>query len=111
MKYGTNRMVFREYGTESEVFTLAQDESATFSAVWKVPTTQIDGDGVEGDIKIPINPGRIIPVAVVFDTDDTDSGNDQDSNGDDTLPYRQDQFNLLHLNLLNMITQKGTFLK
>ena len=81
-----NRMVFREYGIESEVFTLAQDESATFSAVWKVPTTQIDGDGVEGDIKIPINPGRIIPVAVVFDTDDTDSGNDQDSNGDDTYP-------------------------
>ena len=81
-----NRMVFREYGIESEVFTLAQDESATFSAVWKVPTTQIDGDGVEGDIKIPINPGRIIPIAVVFDTDDTDSGNDQDSNGDDTYP-------------------------
>ena len=81
-----NRMVFREYGIESEVFTLTQDESATFSAVWKVPTTQIDGDGVEGDIKIPINPGRIIPVAVVFDTDDTDSGNDQDSNGDDTYP-------------------------
>ena len=81
-----NRMVFREYGIESEVFTLAQDESATFSAVWKVPTTQIDGDGVEGDIKIPINPVRIIPIAVVFDTDDTDSGNDQDSNGDDTYP-------------------------
>ena len=81
-----NRMVFREYGIESEVFTLTQDESATFSAVWKVPTTQIDGDGVEGDIKIPINPGRIIPIAVVFDTDDTDSGNDQDSNGDDTYP-------------------------
>ena len=81
-----NRMVFREYGIESEVFTLAQDESATFSAVWKVPTTQIDGDGVEGDIKIPINPGRIIPIAVVFATDDTDSGNDQDSNGDDTYP-------------------------
>jgi len=81
-----NRMVFREYGIESEVFTLAQDESTTFSAVWKVPTTQLDGDGVDGDIKIPINPGRIIPIAVVFDTDDTDSGNDQDSNGDDTYP-------------------------
>ena len=81
-----NRMVFREYGIESEEFTLSQDESATFSAVWKVPTTQIDGDGVEGDIKIPINPGRIIPIAVVFDRDDTDSGNDQDSNGDDTYP-------------------------
>jgi len=82
----TNRMVFREYGIESEVFTLAQDESTTFNAVWKVPTTQLDGDGVDGDIKIPINPGRIIPIAVVFDTDDTDSGNDQDSNGDDTYP-------------------------
>ena len=82
----TNRMVFREYGIESEEFTLSQDESTTFSAVWKVPTTQIDGDGVEGDIKIPINPGRIIPIAVVFDRDDTDSGNDQDSNGDDTYP-------------------------
>ena len=82
----TNRMVFREYGIESEEFTLSQDESTTFNAVWKVPTTQIDGDGVEGDIKIPINPGRIIPIAVVFDRDDTDSGNDQDSNGDDTYP-------------------------
>ena len=40
----TNRMVFREYGIESEEFTLSQDESTTFSAVWKVPTTQIDGD-------------------------------------------------------------------
>ncbi len=82
----TNRMVFREYGIESEEFTLTQDESTTFSAVWKVPTTQVDGDGVESEIKIPINPGRIIPIAVVFDTDDTDSGNDQDSNGDDTYP-------------------------
>ena len=36
----TNRMVFGEYGIESEEFTLSQDESATFSAVWKVPTTQ-----------------------------------------------------------------------
>jgi len=79
-------MVFREYGINDEEFTLSEDESATFSAVWKVPTTQVDGDGVEGDIKIPINPGRIIPIAAVFDRDDTDSGNDQDSNGDDTYP-------------------------
>ena len=82
----TNRMIFREYGIESEEFTLSQDESSTFNAVWKVPTTQVDGDGVESDIKIPVNPGRIIPIAVVFDLDDTDSGNDQDSNGDDTYP-------------------------
>jgi hypothetical protein len=30
---------------------------------------QNDGDGVSGDIKIPINPGRMIPIAVVFDSD------------------------------------------
>ena len=81
-----NRMVFREYGINDEQFTLAEGESTTVSAVWKVPTTQVDGDGVSGDIKIPINPGRIIPIAAVFDLDDTDSGNDQDSNGDDTYP-------------------------
>ena len=72
-----NRMVFREYGINDEQFTLAEGESTTVSAVWKVPTTQVDGDGVSGDIKIPINPGRIIPIAAVFDLDDTDSGNDQ----------------------------------
>ncbi len=82
----TNRMVFREYGINDEEFTLAEGESTTLSAVWKVPTTQLDGDGVDGEIKIPINPGRIIPIAAVFDLDDTDSGNDQDSNGDDTYP-------------------------
>ena len=81
-----NRMVFREYGIEDEEFTLEEGESTTYSAVWKVPTTQTDGDGVTGDIKIPINPGRIVPIAAVFDRDDTDSGNDQDSNGDDTYP-------------------------
>ena len=51
----------------------------------KVPTTQTDGDGITGDIKIPINPGRMIPIAVVFDRDDTDSGNDDDAS-DDTYP-------------------------
>ena len=80
-----NRMVFREYAIEDEEFTLEEGESAEFSAVWKVPTTQIDGDGVSGDIKIPINPGRMIPIAVVFDRDDTDSGNDDDAS-DDTYP-------------------------
>jgi len=81
-----NRMVFREYAIEGEEFTLEEgDEPAEFSAVWKVPTTQIDGDGVSGDIKIPINPGRMIPIAVVFDRDDTDSGNDDDAS-DDTYP-------------------------
>ena len=69
-----------------EEFSLEEGESTTYSAVWKVPTTQTDGDGVTGDIKIPINPGRIVPIAAVFDRDDTDSGNDQDSNGDDTYP-------------------------
>jgi len=81
-----NRMVFREYAIEDEEFTLEEGDAATFSAVWKVPTTQTDGDGITGDIKIPINPGRMVPIAVVFDRDDTDSGNDQDSNGDDTYP-------------------------
>ena len=81
-----NRMVFREYAIEDEEFTLEEGESMTSSAVWKVPTTQTDGDGITGDIKIPINPGRMVPIAVVFDRDDTDSGNDQDSNGDDTYP-------------------------
>jgi hypothetical protein len=79
-------MIFREYAIEDEEFTLEEGESMTSSAVWKVPTTQTDGDGITGDIKIPINPGRMIPIAVVFDRDDTDSGNDQDSNGDDTYP-------------------------
>jgi len=87
-----NRMVFREYGIEDEEFTLEEGESTEFSAVWKVPTTQIDGDGVSGDIKIPINPGRIVPIAVVFDRDDTESGNEKDTDpnsnqeGDDTYP-------------------------
>ena len=81
-----NRMVFREYAIDDEEFTLEEGESMSTSAVWKVPTTQTDGDGITGDIKIPINPGRIVPIAVVFDRDDTDSGNDQDSNGDDTYP-------------------------
>ena len=80
-----NRMVFREYAIEDEEFTMEEGESTEFSAVWKVPTTQIDGDGVSGDIKIPINPGRMIPIAVVFDRDDTDSGNDDDAS-DDTYP-------------------------
>ncbi len=82
----TNRMVFREYAIEDEEFSLEEGESTQYSAVWKVPTTQTDGDGVTGDIKIPINPGRIIPIAAVFDRDDTDSGNDEDTNGDDTYP-------------------------
>jgi hypothetical protein len=81
-----NRMIFREYAFEPEEFTLEEGETMSSSGVWKVPTTQTDGDGITGDIKIPINPGRIIPIAVVFDRDDTDSGNDQDSNGDDTYP-------------------------
>ena len=81
-----NRMVFREYAINDEEFTLEEGEATQFSAVWKVPTTQVDGDGISGDIKIPINPGRMIPIAAVFDRDDTDSGNDEDSNGDDTYP-------------------------
>ena len=81
-----NRMVFREYAIDDEEFTLAEGGYATFSTVWELPTTQIDGDGVSGDIKIPINPGRMIPIAAVFDRDDTDSGNDQDTMGDDTYP-------------------------
>ena len=81
-----NRMIFREYAIDDEEFTLEEGESMSTSAVWKVPTTQTDGDGITGDIKIPINPGRMVPIAVVFDRDDTDSGNDQDSNGDDTYP-------------------------
>jgi hypothetical protein len=81
-----NRMIFREYAFEPEEFTLEEGGTMSSSGVWKVPTTQTDGDGITGDIKIPINPGRIIPIAVVFDRDDTDSGNDQDSNGDDTYP-------------------------
>jgi len=80
-----NRMVFREYAIEDEEFTLEEGDSTSFSAVWKVPTTQTDGDGVTGDIKIPINPGRMIPIAAVFDRDDTESGKDQNE-GDDTYP-------------------------
>ena len=79
-------MVFREYAIPSEEFNLGVGGTTSYTVVWKVPTTQTDVDGTTGDIKIPINPANIIPIAVVFDRDDTDSGNDQDSNGDDTYP-------------------------
>ena len=81
-----NSMVFREYAIQDEQFTLTKGESTTYSAVWKVPTTQTDADGVTGDIKIPINPGRMIPIAAVFDLDDTESGGKNDDPSDDTYP-------------------------
>ncbi|HJP43621.1 MAG TPA: hypothetical protein QF608_01780 [Candidatus Poseidoniia archaeon] len=81
-----NMRVFRGYAIEGEEFTLQKDEAATYEAVWKVPTTQVDADGVEGPIKIPINPGRITPIAAVFDRDDTESGGKNDDPSDDTYP-------------------------
>jgi len=81
-----NRMVFREYGIQDESIQLAKGETTTISAVWEVPTTQIDGDGESGDIKIPINPGRIIPIAAVFDLDDDSSGGKNNDPSDDTIP-------------------------
>ena len=81
-----NMRVFRGYAIEGEDFTLQKDEAATYEAVWKVPTTQVDADGVEGPIKIPINPGRITPIAAVFDRDDTESGGKNDDPSDDTYP-------------------------
>ena len=61
-----NRMVFREYAIEKEEFTLGVGQSTTYTVVWEIPITQIDGNGVSGDIKIPINPARLIPIAAVF---------------------------------------------
>ena len=48
-----NMRVFRGYAIEGEEFTLQKDEAATYEAVWKVPTTQVDADGVEGPIRFP----------------------------------------------------------
>ena len=61
-----NRMVFREYAIEDKEFTLGVGESTTYTVVWEIPITQIDGYGVSGNIKIPINPARLIPIAAVF---------------------------------------------
>ncbi len=81
-EYVTTHNVFREYGMEGEEITLEVGETWNKMAVWNVPTTAIR-DGEEEEIRVPINPLNVYPVAVLYDTDDTSSGRGDGSDNND----------------------------
>lgn len=82
-EYVTTHNVFREYGMEGREFELQPgDPTEVFYADWEVPTTAVR-DGEEEDIRVPINPANIFPLAVIYDLDDTDSGRNDGSENND----------------------------
>ncbi len=85
-EYVTTHNVFREYGMQDKEFQLEPGESLNgdnaFYAEWEVPTTMII-DGEEVPIQVPVNPANVIPVAVVYDLDDTSSGRGDGSENND----------------------------
>ncbi|MGQ9583369.1 MAG: hypothetical protein ACUVV6_07655 [Thermoplasmatota archaeon] len=58
-----NHNVFRGYGIEAEAFSLRSGESRDFVGRWEIPR----------DLKVPVKPGDVGAVAVVYDADDTSS--------------------------------------
>jgi hypothetical protein len=65
-----NHNVFRGYAIEDEQLTLSEDEWYETIVEWEIPK----------DAKVPIKPGDISAVAVVYDLDDTDSQNGNQGN-------------------------------
>ena len=57
-----NHNVFRGYAFQAEAFSLTPGQSKQFSTTWDIPKT-----------KVPIKPGDMSCVAVVYDADDTTS--------------------------------------
>jgi cytochrome c-type biogenesis protein len=66
----TNHNVFRGYAIEDHQFTLSEGETYTAAGEWEIPM----------DATVPIKPGDLTAVAVVYDMDDTDSENDNQGN-------------------------------
>ncbi|MEM2870390.1 MAG: hypothetical protein QW379_08240 [Thermoplasmata archaeon] len=67
-----NHNVFRGYAIKGESFTLRPGESRDFTGRWEVPK----------NLKVPVKPGDVSAVAVVYDADDTssESGNQGNPN-------------------------------
>ncbi len=67
-----NHNVFRGYGIKAESFSLRSGESKRFAGRWEIPRSA----------KVPVKPGDVSAVAVVYDADDTtsESGNQGNPN-------------------------------
>ncbi len=87
-EFVTTHNVFREYAIEGKEFEMQPGDSEDYYAEWEVPTTMVTrdpdtGDPVTEDIKIPVNPNNVYPVAVVYDLDDRSSGRGDGSENND----------------------------
>lgn len=65
-----NNAAFRGFAIKDEEFVLSRDEIFEIKAEWEIPS----------DAVIPIKPGDITAVAVVYDLDDTSSGRSDGGN-------------------------------
>lgn len=81
--------VFREYAVLDFQFELQPgDDTLTKYAEWDVPDTMVrelddNDEPVVEPIRVPVNPANVVPLAVVYDLDDRDSGRgDASSNTD-----------------------------
>jgi cytochrome c-type biogenesis protein len=66
----TNHNVFRGYAIKDHQFTLSEGDTYAAAGEWEIPS----------DATVPIKPGDLTAVAVVYDLDDTDSENDNQGN-------------------------------
>jgi hypothetical protein len=65
-----NHNVFRGYAFQAVAFTLKSGESKDFVADWPIPAGE----------KVPVKPADVNAIAVVYDTDDTSSENNNQGN-------------------------------
>jgi hypothetical protein len=65
-----NHNVFRGYSFQAQAFSLKNGESKDFVTDWPIPTGE----------KVPIKPADINAIAVVYDSDDTSSENNNQGN-------------------------------
>ena len=86
-EYVITHNVFREYAIEAKAFQMQPGDTEDFYAEWEVPTTMVikddNNDPQTVDIKVPVNPNNVIPVAVVYDDDDRSSGRGDGSENND----------------------------
>jgi hypothetical protein len=66
----TNHNVFRGYAIKDHQFTLSEGETYLTAGEWEITT----------DATVPVKPGDLTAVAVVYDLDDTGSENDNQGN-------------------------------
>ena len=62
--------VFRGYAFKAQAFSLKSGESKDFTAEWPLPSGET----------VPVNPAGVNAIAVVYDTDDTSSENNNQGN-------------------------------